>query len=122
LTTIYATSPDDALAFVAATLLSTVEPSRSDLLARTLIVHEANALRRLDATTDLLVLLPFDEELRREARLIRSHHVVLLAPENVPADISLPGVDREAFSAALRKDGLKEDEATRFADAANRSL
>lgn len=122
LTTISATSPDDALAFVAATLLSTVEPSRSDLLARTLIVHEANALRRLDATTDLLVLLPFDEELRREARLIRSHHVVLLAPENVPADISLPGVDREAFSAALRKDGLKEDDATRFAAAAHRSL
>src|SRR5207248_10044912 len=62
------------------------------------------------------------EELRREARLIRSHHVVLLAPENVPADISLPGVDREAFSAALRKDGLKEDDATRFAAAAHRSL
>ena len=122
LTTISAASPDDALAFVAATLLSTAEPNRSDLLARTLIVHEANALRRLDATTDLLVLLPFDDELRREAKLVRSHHVVLLAPENVPADITLPGVDRQAFSDALMEAGVKEADAPRLAAAAHRSL
>jgi hypothetical protein len=101
LTTISAASADDALAFVAATLLSTGEPNRSDLLARTLVVHEASALRRLDVT---------------------SHHVVLLAPENVPAEVTLPGVDRQAFSTALMEAGTKEADATRLAAAAHRSL
>ena len=122
ITTISAPSNDDILAFVAATLLSTTEPARSDLLARTLIVHDATALRRLDATTDLLVLLPFDDELRREAQLVRSHHVILLAPQGVPADISLPAINRDAFKATLNDAGVDEEVAERLARAAFRSL
>ena len=53
-TTISAASSDDVLAFVAAALLSAAEPTRTDLIARALIVHDAASLRRLDATTDLL--------------------------------------------------------------------
>jgi hypothetical protein len=121
-TTIAAASTDDVLAFVAATLLSTPDPERTDLLARTLIVHEAAALRRLDVTTDLLVLLPFDDELRREAQLVQSHHVILLAPQNVPAEINLPPIHRDAFATALRDAGLDEATATTLARAAHRSL
>ena len=62
-TTVSAASTDDVLAFVAATLLSSPEPTRGDLLARTLIVYDAGSLRRLEATTDLLVLLPFEDDL-----------------------------------------------------------
>ena len=122
LTTIAAASADDVLAFVAATLLSTPEPARIDLLARTLIVHDATALRRLNATTDLLVLLPFEDELLREAQLVRSHHVILLAPQSVPADITLPPIDRDAFATTLREAGIEQDAATRLARAAHRSL
>ena len=99
-TTVSAPSADDVLAFVAATLLSSPEPDGNDLLPRTLIVYDAVSLRRLDATTDLLVLLPYDDELRREARLVQSHHVIFLAPEDVPSDITVPPVDRDAFTAA----------------------
>jgi hypothetical protein len=121
-TTIAAASTDDVLAFVAATLLTTPEPDGTDLLARTLIVHDARTLRRLDATTDLLVLLPFEDDLRREAQLVHAHHIVLLAPQSVPADISLPPIDRDAFAATLVQAAIEEDAATRFARAAHRSL
>lgn len=122
ITTISAPSSDDVIAFVAATLLSTTEPERTDLLARTLIVHDATALRRLDATTDLLVLLPFEDELRREAQLVRSHHVILLAPENVPADIRLPAIDRDVFAETLKDAGVADEVATRLSSAAFRSV
>jgi hypothetical protein len=121
-TTIAAASTDDVLAFVAAVLSSTPEPAKTDLLARTLIVHDAGALRRLDATTDLLVLLPFEDELRREAQLVRSHHVILLAPQNVPADIKLPPIDRDRFLTTLKEAGVDEEAATKLARAAHRSL
>ncbi len=121
-TTISAPSTDDILSFVAATLLSTPGPASTDLLARTLIVHNAAALRRLGATSDLLVLFPFEDELRREAQLVRSHHVILLAPRDVPADIALQPIARDVFAAALRDAGVEENVAERLAQAAYRSL
>jgi hypothetical protein len=54
-TTVAAPSDDDVLAFCAATLLTTPDPARDDLLARTLIVSDAISLRRLDATANLLI-------------------------------------------------------------------
>jgi hypothetical protein len=122
ITTVSAASSDDVLAFVAATLLSSPEPGRSDLLARALIVYDAISLRRLDATTDLLVLLPYEDDLRREAQLVRSHHVIFLAPEGVPSDISVRPVDRDAFTAELVRVGVDKDSAARLARAAHRSL
>lgn len=122
ITTVSATSTDDVLAFVAATLLSSPEPGRSDLLARTLIVHDAPSLRHLDGTTNLLVLLPFEDELRRQAQLVQSHHVILLAPETVPADIALPHIDRDVFAAGLVESGVEKEKAQKLAIAAHRSL
>jgi hypothetical protein len=122
ITTVSAASTDEVLAFVAATLLSSPEPGRSDLLARTLIVYDAVSLRRLDATTDLLVLLPYEDELRREAQLVHSHHVILLAPHDVPGGINVPSVDRDEFAAELTMAGVEETAAEKLARAAHRSL
>ena len=121
-TTISAASTDDVVAFVAATLFSTPEPVKSDLLGKALIVRDAQSLRFLDETTDLLIILPYEEKLRRDARLIRSHHVVLLSPADVPGDIGLPPIDRDAFAAELRDRGVPDDAAPRLAQAAHRSL
>ena len=74
-TTIGARSVDDVLGFIAATMLTTPEELRAELLARTLIVHDAAALRQLDGSETLLILLPFEEQMRREAELVRSNHV-----------------------------------------------
>lgn len=121
-TNVSGASLDDVLAFVAATLMSAPEPERSALLARTLIVHDAAALRRLEATAELLVILPFDETLRREARLVQSHHVILICPDGVPADIELPPVDRDAFTAGLIALSVPEEAAAKLTRAARRSL
>ncbi|MGE4029026.1 MAG: hypothetical protein AB7I08_02245 [Thermoleophilia bacterium] len=121
-TNISGASPDDVLAFVAATLMTAPEPDGSSLLAKTLIVHDANALRRLEAVTELLIVVPFDETLRREARLIHSHHVILVRPDDVRADIALPHVDPEAFAAGLIDLGVPRDAALPLARAARRSI
>jgi hypothetical protein len=122
ITGISAASSDEILAFVAATLSSAPEPIGTDLLARTLIVHDAATLRRLDGTTTLLILVPFEDQLRREAQLMQSHHVVLLVPDGAQADIDLPPIDRDVFAAELMAAGVDSDRARQLAQSAYRSL
>lgn len=119
LTTVSAPSTDDVLAFVASTLLSTPE---ADVVTRTMIVYDAATLRRLDAASDLLVLLPFEDALRRHAQLLRSHHVILAQPQHVPSDIALRPVDRDAFRDLLIADGEDRDVAENLARAAFRGV
>jgi hypothetical protein len=121
-TTIASASTDDVLAFVAAVLLTTPEETRADLVARTLIVKDALSLRRLEATSGLLILLPFEDELRREAQLVANHHIVFLAHEDGPADIQLPPIDYETFKSELEKLGVESERAHQFTTAARASL
>ena len=100
-TTIRARSIDDVLGFVAATMLTTPAGLRTDLLARTLIVHDSAALRQLDGSETLLILLPFEEEMRREAELVQSNHVLFMCEEDAPADIELPSIDIAAVTRLL---------------------
>jgi len=120
--TISASSQDDVIAFVGAVLLTSPEERRADLLARTLIVRDAYTLLQLDQVANLLILVPFEEDLRRDALLVRSHHVVLIAEEDTPADIPLPAIAIEPAISVLRGMGVDEDRATQLAQAANRSL
>lgn len=119
LTTISAPSTDDVLAFVASTLLSTPHP---DLVARTMIVYDAATLRRLDAATDLLILLPFEDDLRRQAQLVQSHHVILMLPGDMPADIALQPIDRAFFRDSLIEQGTDREVAEQLAEAAHRGV
>ncbi len=120
--TISAASQDDVIAFVAAVLLTSPEDGRADLLARALVVRDAYSLRQLDKVADLLILVPFEDDLRREALLVRSHHVILLAEEGTPADVSLPAIAIEPSMTLLKDLHVEEERATRLARAANRSL
>jgi len=122
-TTISSSGPDEVLAFVAAVLLSEAdEDRRMGLLGRTLIVYEPHALRFLEHTAKLLILLPFDESLHREAQLLRSHHLVLLAPLESPADIRLGRIDQQRFAQLLEAAGVQAQRASMLAGAASRSL
>lgn len=121
-TTISAASADDALAFVAATIMSAEEEQRMDLFGRALIVREAHALRVLEKTAKLLILLPYDEALQREAELVRSHHVVFLAPRDMPADVTPVAVHQPTFAALLVAAGVEETKSAALARAAARSL
>src|SRR6266545_1454669 len=121
-TTVASASTDDVLAFVAAVLLTSPEQTRTDLIARTLIVMDAISLRRLEGSFGLLILLPFEDELRRAAQLVRNHHVIFLAYDNAPADIELPPIDSEVFKAELEKLGVEREYAHRLAATSRQSL
>ncbi len=121
-TTISASGTDEILAFVAAVILAQDETRRLSLLARALVIHEAHALRLLDVSAKLLILIPYDEQLHREALLIRTHHVILLAPHDAPADIRLSRIDQHQFAKLLVDVGVEEARANLLGRAAGRSL
>ena len=52
------------------------EPVRSARLADWLLMDDVTTLRRLDSTSRLLILLPYEERLQREAQLVENHHIV----------------------------------------------
>lgn len=121
-TTVSAKSIDDVLAFVASAIMAAPEDTRDDLLARALVVKDSTVLRQLDYAARLLILLPFDATMRREAELVQTHHVIFLSIDNSPSDIDLPPIDHDAFLEALRGQGLDEQRAEELARAAHKSL
>jgi len=120
--TITAPSQDDVLAFVAAVLLTSPEEGRADLLARALIVRDAYSLRVLEKSADLLILVPFEEELRRDAIRVQSHHVVLLSEGGVAADLTIPAIPISPATGLLSEMQLGDERATTLARALNRSV
>jgi hypothetical protein len=121
-TFVRAASVDDGLAFVAATVLAAEEETSQALLSKALLVYDAHSLRRLDQTSSLLMLLPYDEELRRQADLVRSHHMVCIVTDEGDADLVLPAIPHVPFEALLVEAGVSTDEAQRLSRAAHKSL
>ncbi len=121
-TTIRAKSVDDVLGFVVATMLTTSPVPRTELLARTVIVHDASALRQLDGSETLLILLPFEEQMRREAELVRSNHVLFMCEDDVPADVELSNIDIAEVTRLLISQGVERELATELGQAAGVSL
>jgi hypothetical protein len=118
-TTISAVSIRELLAFVAATILRAGEEQGLSLLGRTLVVHDRQALRMLDTSSNLLILVPFDEQLQREAQFVQNHHVLLWVPEGMPADLALSRIDPNAFAEVLKvagiEDGRRREDLSRLA-------
>lgn len=121
-TSIAAASVDDVLAFVAASIMSSSDELRDDLLGRALIVKDSFALRALEHSEGLLIILPFEDDLRREARLIRTHHVVIRAEDGGPADVEVPAIDAPTFERLLIERGVEPDRASEHARAAGHSI
>ncbi|MGC0370716.1 hypothetical protein [Microbacterium sp. SLBN-111] len=121
-TWISATSIDDVLAFVASTLLAADPDIGSDFLDRSLVVYEPGTLRFLDAASNLLILLPFEQSLVREADLVTSHHVILHAPLGAIAQVSLPKIPVASAEAILSGLGVTSESVHDLALAAYRSI
>jgi hypothetical protein len=121
-TGIAAASLDDVLAFVASTLLTASPGASSDLLDRSLIVYEPGALRFLDSASNLLILLPFDQSLVREADLVTSHHVILHAPIGSTATITLSKIPVSSAETILSALGAPADTVHGLALASFRSI
>jgi hypothetical protein len=121
-TTISAHNEEELLVFVAAVVLSIPDEDRVRALdARSIIVKDAYSLQRLEYSPDSLVLVPYYDDLRREARLVRNHHLVIRAEEG-GASIELPPIDIEAFQAILAVGGVPDERALELARLARRSI
>jgi hypothetical protein len=120
-TYVKAASVDDGLAFVACAMMAQGVAEAEPMLSRSLLVHDGLTLRRLDSTSKLLVLLPFEEKLHREAQLIENHHVVFVVTDG-DASIELPPLDHLTLEAALREAGVRDSELTRQVRAGTKSL
>lgn len=122
-TFIRAASIDDGLAFAACTMMMMAPDDSEQMLAKSLLVHDGVTLRRLERTSSLLVLLPYDEHLQRDAHLIANHHVVFVVTgADGDVDIQLPPLGHLELRAALKEDGVHESDLDRHARAGNKSL
>lgn len=68
---------DDVLAFSVASIHTLDVEAQQEILDRALVVFEPGALRYFGDTEGLLILLPFDDSLVRQADLIHGHHIIL---------------------------------------------
>ncbi len=121
-TSVSAASADEVIAFVAATILSAEPETQGDLLSRGLIVKDGHTLAALDHYDGLLILVPYEDGLRREARLIANHHVIVRADDGRDPTITLPKLDPTVFHALLTERGVPDDRARELARFARRSV
>ncbi len=145
-TFIRAASIDDGLAFAACSMMVMGPDNSEPMLAKSLLIHDGATLRRLERTSSLLILLPYEEHLQRDAHLIDNHHFAVLGlPYGRGADFPFvneaarqliahgrpamaldalsmyaarqSGVDTDLIIEALKTFGTKEDpEAARVSD------
>ena len=123
-TTISAASTDELLAFVAAVVLSIPDQERvRSLDSRSIAVKDAFTLWRLEHAPDSLVLVPYHDDLGREARLIRSHHVVIRGPVGggTPT-LDLPEIDPRALRPLLVAAGVPDRQADKLSVLFRRSI
>lgn len=122
-TFIRAVSVDDGLAFAACSMMAVAPEDAEPLLARSLLVHDGLTLRRLDRTSSLLILLPYEGGLQREAHLVENHHVVFVITEpDGDVDIDLKPHDHWALRDALAEAGVPTKDLERFVRAGTKSL
>ena len=99
-------------------------PDNSEpMLAKSLLVHDGVTLRRLERTSSLLILLPYEEHLQRDAHRINNHHVVfVISDQDGEADVELPPLDHLALRSALKEAGVPEVDLDRYMRAGHKSL
>ena len=122
-TFIRAASIDDGLAFAACSMMMMGPDNSEPMLAKSLLVHDGVTLRRLERTSSLLILLPYEEHLQRDAHLVDNHHVVFVVTDpDGDAAHRLPPLDHLALREALKDAGVPDADLDRCMRAGNRVL
>lgn len=121
-TSVSAVSTDEVIAFVAATILSADPEVREDLLSRALIVKDGYTLAMLEYYEGLLILIPYEDQLRREARLVANHHVVVRADDGWDPTVQLPPINPTELLPLLEARGVPPVRAQDLARFARRSV
>jgi hypothetical protein len=122
--TLSADSQEEAVAFVAAALISMEASTPHSELERALLVRTAGAWRRFAVSERPLVLLPLYE--KPDVTLATRHgHVVILPLGREVAsggETEIPRLRRHGIEVALTEAGLSQDRATGLATLGRRSL
>jgi hypothetical protein len=119
---IEALSIDDVIGFVAAALIQAAADGSPEHLERALVVFEPGAMLYLGDHEDLLILIPFDESLIREAELASGNSVIIRVSAGSPSTIALPRLAIIEVQRELIASGVNEADAHGLAVAAYRSL
>jgi transcriptional regulator with XRE-family HTH domain len=122
---VQAEAPDEAIAFLYATIDQLPEPHRTAYLARCVIAVNTEAARRLGDSLSPLVLGLEDAEPGLVQRLAsRGHHVFVAHGPSGGSDrsLNLPRPPRDAIEHALMGMGLERERASNLARDAARSL
>lgn len=111
ITTIKATSVEEVLAFVAALAVDMENEDRAQLLARLAFVDSVPAWRALQGLKQPLILVPTNEEVRKEVGGGQSpHHVVVPLTSGSVPDFELPPIDPDAARKALEASGIEDEQ------------
>lgn len=120
-----AESPEEAVALAAAALQALPDGERVALLARTVLVRDADAFTYLAATDAALTIVAAFPAGDLAQRAVRQGHRVLLAlapGTGVTATLTVPRPHREAAAQALEAMGLPHDRARELGGLARRSM
>ena len=122
---VQASTKDEALAFLSAVILTLPEEEKEHFLSKSIVISDKEAFRHVTTTckNSLLLMTEFEE-----IEIVFSQHnhylFVPLSPDNtVTKDkIILPRIERNEFVSALRKMGIREEDAEKLSRDTARSL
>ncbi len=114
----------EAIGIIVSALLTLPQADHEDVLARTLMVHDAESVRHLATTASPLILIPTFQGIEIGRVRAARHRLLLPAERNAPRDLldPLEGLNRDAAKAFLRAAGKKDTEARTLARVAARSF
>jgi len=119
--TVSGASRDDVVAFVSA--LGLVDDAHGGaLLARTALIDKVEAWRRLRDHKTSLVLVPRTAEVIDECGIGSTHHLIVPVVSGGSADITLPPIDSQGATEALKAVGFKDRQAEEAGRLARMSL
>jgi hypothetical protein len=116
---------DEAIAFLAAIILTLPENEKEYFLSRSLVVNEQNSFRHITTTCKKgLILIPIFEDIEVIAAYPNHHIFIPLSSDNTVSKkkIVLPWIGREEFISSLEKMGLSKEDAEKYSRDTARSL
>ena len=119
-------SPEEAVALLAAAVVSQPQPLRDACLSQTVVVRTREAWDDLCSASSSLVLVPRFDDAEAMVRARRAGHRVVAAARREPrvasADIQIPKLSPEAARAVFTNLGFDRERGWRLATLARRSL
>jgi hypothetical protein len=117
-------SPIEVCAFLAAVIQQLEEEERTNILSRVVVIDCVTSWQYLITSTDPLILVPVMEELEGIGQASQNGHHVFIPSGRISSTYQnvLPQIVRGAAGQALKDMGFSEEEASRLAAIARRSL